>query len=358
LVTHADSDHVGGLIDVLNAVDIPVKQVLYNGYEGDTGTWYTFATAVSNEGLTMTAVQFPGVLTWGQNTAYILNPVSGLINPETNDASVVLLLNHENVKFLFAGDIDSTVEATVVARGTPVAADILKVAHHGSAYSSSSNFLSAAQPDDAVISVGPNSYGHPAAETLARLQAAGARIWRADQNGMILVISNGATYTLQDSVTLIYLPLILRQKPPATTTPTPTPTPTVTLIATSTTPTRTLTPTPTATQSPVITGNVVITNIFYNGTGSQEPDEYVEIRNDDTRAIQLNSWTLRDIANHVYTFPSFIMQPNQVCRVYTNQNHPESCGFNYGSGSAIWNNTGDCAYLRNGQANPIDNYCY
>jgi hypothetical protein len=52
------------------------------------------------------------------------------------------------------------------------------------------------------------------------------------------------------------------------------------------------------------------------------------------------------------------MQPGQVCRVYTNEFHPEWCGFNYGRGSAIWNNSGDCAYLRDGQGNPIHEYCY
>ena len=56
--------------------------------------------------------------------------------------------------------------------------------------------------------------------------------------------------------------------------------------------------------------------------------------------------------------PSFLMQPGQDCRVYTNENHPEWCGFNYGSGSAIWNNTGDCAYLEDFLGSPIGNLYY
>jgi predicted extracellular nuclease len=97
---------------------------------------------------------------------------------------------------------------------------------------------------------------------------------------------------------------------------------------------------------PGTTGNIDITDIFYDGAGGAEPDEYVEIRSDDTQPIQLSGWTLRDVANHAFTFPSYVMQPGQVCRIYTNENHPEWCGFNYGSGSAIWNNGGDTAYLR------------
>lgn len=102
----------------------------------------------------------------------------------------------------------------------------------------------------------------------------------------------------------------------------------------------------------------MIVYIFYDGTGSREPDEYVVIRNDDTRSIQLAGWTLRDIANHVYTFPNFVIQPGQTCRVYTNEYHPEWCGFNYENGWAIWNNSGDCAYLRNSAGAEIDSYCY
>lgn len=358
LVTHADADHVGGLIDVLEASDIPVEQVLYNGYPGDTTTWNNFATAVTAEGLTLTAAQFPQVYTWGLATAHILNPASGLGDPETNDASVVVLLEHGSNRYLFTGDIDSAIEATIVARQTPVAADVLKVPHHGSAYGSSAAFLSAVQPDDAVISVGVNSYGHPDPDTLNRLASAGAIIWRTDQNGSITVFDDGAVYTVYpeygaDTGYDLHLPLILRSLPP-----TPTPTPTATLIATDPVPSSTPTPTPTPTATTAAPGNVLITTIFYDGNGSQEPDEYVEIRNDGGQAVQLQNWTLRDIANHVYTFPAYLMQPGQTCRVYTNEVHPEWCNFNYGSGVAIWNNTGDCAYVRDMNSSPIDEYCY
>lgn len=372
VVSHADSDHIGGLIDVLNASDIPVESVVYSGYPGDTATWATFAMAVANEGITMTIAQFPQTFIWGETTAHILNPEPGLVNPETNDASVVVLLEHGNNRFLFPGDIDSSIEVDVVARGTPVAAQILKVAHHGSAYSSSEDFLSAVQPKEAVISVGDNSYGHPADETIARLLAVGARIWRTDQNGTIWVTSDSDSYQIAAQYVgninyLLYLPLASRDysaplPTPVPTTPSPepspTPTPTTPVPSETAPPAPTNTPIPTNTPPPATTGNIQIINIFYDGDGSSEPDEHVDIRNDDSKSIQLQSWTLRDEADHVYTFPSFVIQPGQECRVYTNENHPEWCGFNYGSGSAIWNNTGDCAYLRDGSNALVDEYCY
>ncbi len=123
-------------------------------------------------------------------------------------------------------------------------------------------------------------------------------------------------------------------------------------------PSPSLTPTSTVTSPPGDTGLVEIKFIFYAGTGTSEPNEYVEIRNEESFPIQLNNWTLRDVADHIFTFPSFEIQPDQVCRVYTNEYHPEWCGFNYGSGTAIWNNSGDTAYLRDSNGILIDDYSY
>jgi hypothetical protein len=132
----------------------------------------------------------------------------------------------------------------------------------------------------------------------------------------------------------VYIPIILKE-PTGSTPPKPTPEPT---------------------QPPKTTGNIVIVTIHYDGTGSNESDEYVEFRNDDTLAIQLENWTLRDIANHVFTFPNSVIIPTYSCRIYTNEIHPEWCGFSYGSGSAIWNNTGDTATLWEGNEISINKY--
>ena len=84
VASHADSDHIGGLIEVLNEPDIPVDTVLYNGYPGDTLSWDAFVTAIANEGASLIAAQFPITYTWGSSTAHILNPVPGLTDPESN----------------------------------------------------------------------------------------------------------------------------------------------------------------------------------------------------------------------------------------------------------------------------------
>jgi len=191
LVTHADADHAGGLVSVLQASDLSVGALYYNGYPGSTQTWANLASQAAARGLALQPAHFPAEYAWGEFDVYILNPAPGLANPEQNDASVVARIDFHSSRLLFPGDIGAQVEAAVIARQTPVAADVLKVAHHGSATSSSAAFLAAVQPDYAVISVGKNSYGHPAPATLTRLADAGAQIWRTDQAGTILVTSDG-----------------------------------------------------------------------------------------------------------------------------------------------------------------------
>jgi hypothetical protein len=161
---------------------------------------------------------------------------------------------------------------------------------------------------------------------------------------LILAFPVYATWAASAAGQNLYLPIINKAKIPTSTVGTVYPT---VIVPTNTT------------QPPPRSGNVVITNIFYHGLGQNEPDEYVEIRNADTYSIQLANWTLRDNANHFFTFPSFVIHPSQICRVYTNEDHPEYCGFNFHSEVAIWNNTGgDCAYLRDSTDLLIDLYCY
>lgn len=152
-------------------------------------------------------------------------------------------------------------------------------------------------------------------------------------------------------IATMYLPYMAKPIP----TPTPTIAPTPTPIPS---PTATIVPTPTSTPVPSTTGDVRITYIFFDGSGSQEPNEYVEIRNYDAHPIQLSGWVLKDIANHRFTFPSYQIQPNETCRIYTNQNDPDTCGFSYRNGSAIWNNSGDTATLTNSAGVVIDTCSY
>lgn len=104
--------------------------------------------------------------------------------------------------------------------------------------------------------------------------------------------------------------------------------------------------------------DVFIIDVSFEGTGSQEPDEYVEIKNFGEAAADISGWTLRDDDEHIYQFPSYLIAAGETCRIYTNESHPDDCGFSYGSSSAIWNNDGDCAYLRDATGTEVDEWCY
>lgn len=332
IASHADADHIGGLIDVLEAGDIPVQAVLYNGYPGTTQTWIDFQTSVTNAGLALSPIQFPAEYSWGSMDVFVLNPPSGLTDPDQNDASVVLRIAFTDIDFMLTGDIDSTIEANVIARGTPIASEILKVPHHGSSYSSSTDFLTAVNAEVAVIQVGVNSYGHPAQDTLSRLISAGAEIFRTDLDGTIVIQSDGVTYEVIPSIYRLYLPLVLKDagSPPPTDTPEP--------------------PDP----------DIQITYIFYDGLEpTYEGDEYAEITNVGEVDVDVDGWRLNAGApGQDYFFPSYMIAQGESCRVYTNEDHPESCGFNFERGSAIWSNGGDCGYLYNDVGTLVSTYCY
>jgi beta-lactamase superfamily II metal-dependent hydrolase len=93
--------------------------------------------------------------------------------------------------FLFTGDIDTKAEKQLVNSGENILATVLKVAHHGSKYSTSDLFLQNVKPEFAVIEVGKNTYGHPTPETLQRLENSGIKVLRTDINGDIKLISDG-----------------------------------------------------------------------------------------------------------------------------------------------------------------------
>ncbi|MDQ6694486.1 MAG: lamin tail domain-containing protein [Chloroflexota bacterium] len=107
-------------------------------------------------------------------------------------------------------------------------------------------------------------------------------------------------------------------------------------------------------------GAVEIDDIFYNGTkGSSEPDEYVEIANVSQQAVNMDGWVLHDIyGTQEFTWHGFTLQGQHKIRVYTNEVHPESGGFSFGSPSAIWGNKGDAAELIDSSGVVVASFSY
>jgi len=125
--------------------------------------------------------------------------------------------------------------------------------------------------------------------------------------------------------------------------------------------TNTLPPPPTDTPEPqAAPGNVIITFIFFDGNVPQvESDEYVEIQNQGGSAVNLAGWRLNaDDDGQDFWFPAFDLLPGQSCRIYTNEVHPETCGFSFGNGQALWANGGECGHLYDGSGVEVSNKCY
>jgi competence protein ComEC len=108
-------------------------------------------------------------------------PAASSNSKVVNNCSIAFKFSYLGASVLFTGDTEGDKEAELVARyGDELKADVLKVAHHGSKYSSTRVFLEAVKPARAYIEVGRNNYGHPTQEALARLKEIGAKIFRSD----------------------------------------------------------------------------------------------------------------------------------------------------------------------------------
>lgn len=188
ICTHAHEDHVGGLSGALNAFS--VQHVLCSTTDYDSKAFQNFKKYTQEQGLSIEVPQPGDQFSLGDAPVTILGPVEDY--GETNNMSIVLRIDFGQTSFLFTGDMESAAERDLVDSGADLSATLLKVGHHGSDTSSSYVFLREVMPRYAVISVGKNnSYGHPGSETLSRLRDVGAEVFRTDESGHVIAVSDG-----------------------------------------------------------------------------------------------------------------------------------------------------------------------
>ena len=338
VATHPHADHIGGLIDVLAAFQ--VEQIWYNGDTATSKTYADFMSAVNAENAQIFQAVRGNTISAEGLVFDVLSPID--LKGTTNNNSIVLLFSYGTIDFLFMGDAEKEAEAAMLVRSDiPVPdVEILKVGHHGSNTASSADFLAVTTPETAIYMAGMgNVYGHPHQETIHALTNKGAKIYGTDVYGTIVITTDGQRYEVQPE----------KQQPPVTVNVQPgsTTTPAVTTPPSSS-------PTPEAM-------NVQITSIFYDGKVARtESDEYVEITNMGSDAVDLTGWVLKDASgNPSFTFPSYFLQSGKNIRVYTNEVHPEYGGFSFSSGTAVWNNSNpDTAVLYNAKGQEISRKSY
>ncbi|MDD5370439.1 MAG: MBL fold metallo-hydrolase [Anaerolineaceae bacterium] len=195
VATHPHSDHIGGLVEILRAM--PVDEVVTNGQPHTTSIYERFLDAIDTAKAVYIEAQRGDQIALGNLVFEVLSPAR-LSGADLNDNSLVLRLEYGATSFLFTGDVQAEGEGGLLASGLPLQATILKVAHHGSASSSTPAFLAAVHLKVAVYSAGlGNDYGHPRPETLAHLAGVGAEIYGTDVNGTVIVTTDGSGYSVQ-----------------------------------------------------------------------------------------------------------------------------------------------------------------
>ncbi|MCL5435746.1 MAG: MBL fold metallo-hydrolase [Patescibacteria group bacterium] len=193
VATHADADHIGGLVEVL--ARYRVKYVLTSDIPADTATFQAFSEKLAASGAHIIRPG-PGMKIWLDNSTLleILGPPGNFVPVESNETSIVTRLRYGRTAVMLSGDAPVAEEAAMIVSGRPLGADLLKVGHHGSKTSTSNEFLSAVAPGFVAISVGvKNRYGHPADEVLERLAAHGVTIDRTDEEGALEYQSDGVS---------------------------------------------------------------------------------------------------------------------------------------------------------------------
>ena len=133
-------------------------------------------------------------ISFGTGSFTILSPNG--ISQDSNDNSVVIKLENGSNSFIFTGDAEETSEQDMISTGMNLDCDVLSVGHHGSASSTTWDFLEATSPSYAVISCGAgNQYNHPSSETMGRLSDMGIPVFRTDKQGSVAAVSDGTTIT-------------------------------------------------------------------------------------------------------------------------------------------------------------------
>lgn len=314
VATHIHADHIGGLDDVLAAFD--VEKIIDSGELHTTKTYEDYLTAVKNEKEEIGAefiadkdMQFD----LGNGAIFkVIELGDGYDN--SNNNSVVTMLDYNDVEFLFTGDLEADIEKANLDKFEDI--DILKVAHHGSSTSTSKEFLDVIKPEIAVISAGKdNSYGHPHLETLVRLGNYVDTIYGTWKSGNIVIVTDGTTFEVNSNKNMeIPNSIDIDSNSKAAETN---------------------------------TYDVVIESIDLK-------NEIVIIRNNSNVDIDMTGWKLVSVTgNQTYYFPAgFILKAGATVKIASGK----AIGDLKWTGRYIWNNEGDPGELYDNNGNLISKY--
>ena len=190
--THAHEDHIGGMDNIIE--NFQIEHFYMPDTVTTTRTFEEVLDALEEKNIAFETPEEDENLTFRDTVFKVLHV--GKDKRDLNDTSIVLKLTYKNTSYLFMGDATSSVEKDILDKD--IKSDVLKVGHHGSQYSSTISFLKKASPKYAIIEVGKNnSYNHPKEVTLKKLEDLGTKIYRTDEDGTIILTSDGENMSFE-----------------------------------------------------------------------------------------------------------------------------------------------------------------
>jgi len=192
ILTHSDADHIGSADVIMTKFDIGT--IFMSDFEKETKTYKNLHKLIEENQIHYLSPAVGNVYAFGSAYFQILAPNDDYDKP--NNTSIAFLLTHGENTFLFTGDAEKEAEADILNNGLDIAADVYHAGHHGSRTSNTQEFLDAVMPRYAVISCGvDNAFGLPDAEVLNRFREKEMMVYRTDEQGTIVAVSNGEKIT-------------------------------------------------------------------------------------------------------------------------------------------------------------------
>jgi competence protein ComEC len=192
VLTHSDADHAGGIPAVLK--NFPVSRLEIGNVDQDLDQIYSVC---SSKSIPVHSLHRGDAAVSGDIFLQVLNPPAASSDRSTNDGSIVLRLKYGRFSALLTGDLESAGEMNILAERLNMRSLLLKVSHHGSRHGTTELFLENVNPRWAVVSVGRNSFGHPAAEVMGRLAQQGVRTFLTQDQGAISFETDGIRYFIR-----------------------------------------------------------------------------------------------------------------------------------------------------------------
>jgi competence protein ComEC len=183
-LTHAHSDHMGGMPAVMRNFR---PRELWVSIDPNSDAYRALLSEAKELGITVCHFYAGDQIPWNDTQITVLAPENGYANPgdPVNNDSLVMRMQYDKASVLLEGDAEAPSERTMLAQHRIAPVTLLKVGHHGSRTSTTQEFLSAATPQDAVVSVGKgNTFGHPRGEVIERIAEARTKLYRTDEFGL------------------------------------------------------------------------------------------------------------------------------------------------------------------------------